>query len=455
MNLTCVILAAGKGTRMKSKKAKVLHEICFKPLLHYPIQLAYDLNCKNIIVVAGYQEDKIKERFSGYNNITYAIQKEQLGTGHAVTCAFDKLDESDGDILIICGDSPFLSADTISTLYGMYKDNAASVSILTATADDPANYGRIVKDAGGNFIKIVEEKDADDKTREIKEINTGTYIVNRNFLSAALKKVKNENSQKEYYLTDITSIAVNEGKKVVTYKTDNFFQAMGINTKEELATAGRIRQREINKRFMLSGVTIIDPDTSYIEDGVVIEADAVIYPGVMITGNTIIREGASIHNGCIINDSAIGKEANILPYSVIEKSVIEDNTSIGPFARLRPDTVIKKGAKIGNFVEIKKSVIDEGAKAGHLTYIGDSSVGKNVNIGAGTITCNYDGVKKHKTVIEDNVFIGSNAALVAPVTIKKGALVGAGAVITKDVPEGTVAVERSLQKHYKKTKKDK
>jgi bifunctional UDP-N-acetylglucosamine pyrophosphorylase/glucosamine-1-phosphate N-acetyltransferase len=420
------------------------------------VALADELNCQKIIAVVGHQEDVIIERFKGYGHLTFASQKEQLGTGHAVQCALPKLDSGDDeDILIICGDSPLLKRDTLLDLYKEYMEQDATVSILIAKADDPTNYGRIVKGADGGFLRIVEEKDADDEIRAIDEICTGTYIVKREYLASALEKIKNENAQNEYYLTDITAIAVEEGEKVITHITEDFSQTMGINTREELARAGKLKQREINKRLMLSGVTIIDPEVTYIEDGVIIKNDAVIHPFVSIRGESVIMEGATIQNGAVIINSTIGTGATVLPYCVIEKSVVEADTSIGPFARLRPDTVIKKGAKIGNFVEIKKSTVGEGSKAGHLTYLGDTTLGKDVNVGAGTITCNYDGVSKHSTVIEDNAFIGSNSALVAPVTIKKGALVGAGAVITKDVPEDTVAVERSGQKHYKKTDKDK
>lgn len=454
MDLTCIILAAGKGTRMKSDKAKVLHDICFKPILYYPIKLARDLKSKKIVVVIGHQEEKIKQKFIDEDSIIFAVQKEQLGTGHAASCALDSLSDTDDDILLICGDSPFLSSGTVKALYDKHLKDKATVSILTATTDDPKSYGRIIKGADGGFVKIVEEKDADEETKKIKEINTGTYIIKKDFLSSALKKVKNENVQKEYYLTDVTSIAVDEGKKVVTHSTNNFFEIMGINTRQELAMANKIMRAEINKSFMLNGVTMIDPDTTYIEEGVIIHQDVTIYPGVMITGGTTVKKGTTISNGSIIKDSEIGTDVNVLPYSLIEKCVIEDNVTIGPFARLRPGAVLKKGSKVGNFVEVKKSTIDEGSKANHLTYIGDSYVGKNVNIGAGTITCNYDGEKKHKTVIKDDSFIGSNVAIVAPVTIEKGALVGAGSVITKDVPEDAVAVERSIQRHYSKHKED-
>ncbi len=449
MNLTCVILAAGKGTRMKSDKAKVLHDVLFKPLLQYPVKLATELGCQKIIAVIGHQENKVRNRFSN-QNIIFASQKEQLGTGHAVQCALDSLDENDEHILITCGDVPLLEMNTIHRLYDAYSDNNAVASVLTATVDDPTNYGRIVKDEGGNFLRIVEQKDADSATKMIAEINAGTYIVRRDFLESALDRVKNENAQGEYYLTDIISIAVADGEKVATHCIDDFSQIMGVNTRQHLADANKAKQHEVNKRLMLSGVTIVDPDTAYIEDGVIIEHDVTIYPDVTITGTTSIGSATTIHNGCIIRDSEIGPEVNMQPYCLVEKSAIEGSSVIGPFARLRPEAVLKKGAKVGNFVEIKKSVIGAGAKVNHLTYIGDATIGNEVNIGAGTITCNYDGIAKHKTVIEDYSFIGSNTAIVAPVTIKRGAIIGAGAVITKDVPEGTVAVERSTQRHYKR-----
>jgi len=454
MDLTCIILAAGKGTRMKSAKAKVLHEVCFKPLLHYPIKLANELKCKKVIAVVGHQERVIKERFEGYS-VLFATQKEQLGTGHAVTCALDQLDDSDKNILILCGDVPLLKKADIDALIKNHNEKSAAVSVLTADVDDPANYGRIVKDTMGDFIKIVEAKDASPEILRIKEINTGTYIVSKDFLCSALKKIKNENAQKEYYLTDITSIAVSDGKKVATKKISDFKYALGINTRVELAEANEIMQSEINKKHMLNGVTMIAPKTAYIEDSVVIGADSVIHPNVTLTGHTVIGEGTTVQSGSIISYSKIGANTNILPYCIVEDSMLDDKTQIGPFTRLRPGTLIKTGAKIGNFVEIKKSTIGEGSKAGHLSYIGDTTVGNDVNIGAGTITCNYDGINKHRTIIEDYSFIGSNTSLVAPVTIMTGALVGAGTVITKDVPEGTIAVERSAQKHYKRKPEDK
>ncbi len=449
MDINCIILAAGKGTRMKSDKAKVLHEVCFKPLLHYPVKLARELSCGKIVVVVGHQEDEVKRRFGG-ERILFASQKEQLGTGHAASCALDILGDDDMDVLIICSDSPFLRNETIAGLHERHTKEGAVVSILTAKADDPTNYGRIVRDAAGDFLRIVEEKDADTDTRRVKEINTGTYIVNMGFLRTALKKISNDNVQKEYYLTDITGIAVSEGGKVVLHQADTLSEVMGINTRHELALANGIRRREINRGFMLSGVTMIDPAATYIEEGVKISADTVIHPGAMITGATTIEAGVTIGNGCIISDSVIGARCDILPYTMIDHSVLEDDVRAGPFARIRPETLLKEGSKIGNFVELKKSTIGKGSKVNHLSYVGDAAVGEGVNIGAGTITCNYDGVNKYKTEILDGASIGSNTAIVAPVTVNKGALVGAGSVITKDVPENTVAVERTLQRHYKK-----
>ncbi|MFC1856145.1 bifunctional UDP-N-acetylglucosamine diphosphorylase/glucosamine-1-phosphate N-acetyltransferase GlmU [Thermodesulfobacteriota bacterium] len=450
MNLACIILAAGKGTRMKSEKAKVLHEICFKPLLHYSVKLATDLKSKKVIAVVGHQEATVRDKF-GDSDVIFSTQEQQLGTGHAVQCAIDKLDD-EADILIVNGDSPLFRHETISEFYKEYKAADASVAILTANAPDPTNYGRVVKDGAGNFLRIVEEKDADKETKKISEVSSGTYLVKKNFLIDALKNISNSNAQNEYYLTDILSIAVNEGRAVVAHVMKDFDEGMGVNSRLDQANAERVMRCRINEKYMLDGVTMLNPESTYIEDGVEISNDVTIHPGVTIRGKSVINEGATIHNGVIISDSEIGVGSVVLPYSVIEKSQIEDKVSVGPFARLRPGAVIKSGAKIGNFVEVKNSTIGEGSKAGHLTYLGDATIGADVNIGAGTITCNYDGSQKFKTIIEDCSFIGSNSSLVAPVTIKEGALVGAGAVITKDVPAGTIAVERSSQRHYKRDK---
>lgn len=443
-----IILAAGKGTRMKSEKAKVLHEIGGRPMLSYVLDAASELGSQKTVVIVGHQADTVKDVFSE-SGVIFAEQKEQLGTGHAVMQAGKALSRFKGDILILSGDVPLITKETLEDLMDTHKKEKATLTVLTAEPENPYGYGRIIKDARGNIRKIVEEKDATAKERTVREINTGIYCVNSDFLFNALKKLSPKNVQKEYYLTDIVGIAVKEGETAVTCKAKGFKETMGINSRIELAEVECITRVNILEQLMDSGVTIIDPSGTYISPSVKIGLDTVVYPGAMISGDTVIGSGCSIGPGSIISDTTIGKGVKIKAYSVIEESEIRDGASVGPMAHIRPQTLIEKDARVGNFVEVKKSTIGEGSKANHLTYIGDATIGKGVNIGAGTITCNYDGVRKYQTVIEDNVFVGSDTQLIAPVRIGKGALIGAGSTITQDVPADSMALSRVKQETKK------
>lgn len=444
MKTAVIILAAGKGTRMKSEKAKVLHEIGGKSLLYYVLEASRKLEADKTIVVVGHQSDTVKEAFSG-KGLVFVEQKEQLGTGHAVMQAEKALKGFKGNILILSGDVPLITLETLKGLIDVHRKSRATLTVLTAEPENPYGYGRIIKDARGNIKKIVEEKDASVAEKKVREINTGVYCVTSEFLFKALKEIKPKNAQKEYYLTDIVGIAVKEKKKAATHMTLDFKEVMGINSRLELAEAELIQRTKTLGELMKNGVTIIDPACTYISPSVRISADTIVFPGSVISGETVIGKGTVIGPGCVISDAKIGDGVNIKAYSVIDKSEIEDGAFIGPMAHVRPESVIKKGAHVGNFVEVKKSKIGEGSKANHLTYIGDATIGKGVNIGAGTITCNYDGVKKHQTVIEDDVFVGSDTQLVAPVRIGKGSLIGAGTTVTEDVPEGSLVLSRVRQ----------
>jgi bifunctional UDP-N-acetylglucosamine pyrophosphorylase/glucosamine-1-phosphate N-acetyltransferase len=443
-----VILAAGKGTRMKSEKAKVLYEIGGRPMLSYVLDRAREMGSKKTVVVVGHQADKVREAFSD-KDIIFVEQKEQLGTGHAVMQAEKALSRFKGDILILSGDVPLITSETLTGLMDAHRKSKATLTVLTAEPENPYGYGRIIKDSKGNIKKIVEEKDATAEERKVREINTGIYCVDSAFLLKALKKIESKNVQKEHYLTDIVGIAVKEKRKVATCKASDFKEAMGINSRIELAEAECIIKTKTLENLMANGVTIIDPSSTYISPSVKIGPDTIVYPGAMISRDTTIGKGCSIGPGSIISDTRIGNGVKVKAYCVMEESEIKDEAVIGPLAHLRPQTVIEKGAHIGNFVEIKKSTVGEGSKANHLTYIGDATIGKGVNIGAGTITCNYDGFRKYQTIIEDNVFVGSDTQFIAPVRIGKGSLIGAGSTITEDVPKDSIALSRAKQETRK------
>ena len=441
MSLKSIIMAAGKGSRMMSELPKVIHLAHSKPMVVRIIDALNALDVEENVLILGHKREKVLEVLG--NDISYVIQEEQLGTGHAVKQAEEKIKNYNGDILIINGDIPLIQKETLVNFYNEYKKENADGIVLTAIFDNPFSYGRIFKE-NDRVLKIVEEKEANEEQKKIKEVNAGVYIFKDQNLAYALGKINNNNEKGEYYLTDVIEILASENKKIISYSLEDSMEIQGVNSKVELALVSRVLRERKNKSLMESGVILIDPATTYIDDEVKIGKDTVIYPNVTIQKNTEIGENCEILSGTRIIDSKILNNVRI-ENSVIEESIIENGVTIGPFAHLRPKSHLKENVHIGNFVETKKSTLEKGVKAGHLTYLGDAHVGEKTNIGAGTITCNYDGKNKFKTEIGENVFIGSDTMLVAPVNVGANALVGAGSVITKDVPNNSLAVSRSKQ----------
>ncbi len=444
-SLASVVLAAGKGTRMKSALIKVLHPVAGLPMIAWPVAAARDAGSGTIVLVIGHQATAVQGAFRGAADIRCSMQEEQLGTGHAVACALDALTGFRGTVLILCGDTPLLRSDTIKNMLAYHRENSAAITVLTALMDDPYGYGRVVRDPSGRVTRIVEQKDADTGEQGICEINSGIYCMDSDFLFGNIKGIGNDNAQREYYLTDLLAIAVRKGLTCLALRAADADEIMGVNDRAQLAEAGRILRRRINRDHMLNGVTLIDPETTYIDAGVIIGADTVIHPGCRIGGGTIIGCGCKIEGNVSISGCRIGDDCHVKAASVLEASELGEDVAVGPMAHLRPGTILGNKVKIGNFVETKKIVMGEGSKASHLTYLGDAEIGRNVNIGCGTITCNYDGVNKHRTVIGDDVFIGSDVQLVAPVSIGRNSLVAAGTTVTIDVPPDSLAISRVLQ----------
>jgi len=448
-SIITIILAAGKGTRMKSDLVKVLHPILGIPMLSYPVELSLnDIKAEKTILVVGHQADKIKEKFKD-PRIHFALQEEQLGTGHAVLQALPLLQSFNGTVLILCGDVPLVKMETLWSFIDTFWRNESKLSVLTAVVENPSGYGRIIRGPTGWLERIVEEKDGSEEEKLIREINTGIFCIKAPFLIDGLKEIGQENAQGEYYLTDLVEIGKKRGVRCSAHMVADPTEVMGINTRADLAVANEVLRREKVMDLMLSGVTIIDPKTAHVDKTVEIGKDTMVHPNCMLQGRTKIGERCVVESNVRIVDSLIGNEVSIRANSVITESKIDDGASIGPFAHLRPLTEIKTKAKIGNFVEVKKSVIGKGTKANHLTYIGDSLVGEEVNVGAGTIVCNYDGFEKHQTIIGDRVFVGSNVELVAPVKVGDRSSIGAGTTVTKDVPEGALAISRVKQKNIR------
>ncbi|MBI3753827.1 MAG: bifunctional UDP-N-acetylglucosamine diphosphorylase/glucosamine-1-phosphate N-acetyltransferase GlmU [Deltaproteobacteria bacterium] len=448
--VAAIILAAGLGKRMKSDIPKALHPVAGRPMLFYPVEVVNNLGVKKTMVIVGHKADEVINKgimpYAPTLHSAFVKQEPQLGTGHAVLCAEDALKDWKGNVLILSGDVPLITKETIQGLLNLHAKKKAAISFISTIVADPSGYGRVLRDDNNSVMRIVEHKDANIEEKAVNEINTGIYCVDARFLFSGLKKIKKENAQGEYYLPDLIEMAVVQGNKVTCLTHINPAEVMGINNRIELAEANRVMRRRINSELMLSGVTLLDADTAYIHSGVKIAGDTTIYPNVFLEGDTNIGSGCVIEEGCKIINSTIGSGSVIKSHSVIESSRIGKNVSIGPFARLRPDSLIEDGAKVGNFVEVKKSKLGKGTKANHLSYIGDAIIGKDVNIGAGTITCNYDGIKKHQTVIEDGAFIGSDTQLVAPVKVGKNAYIGSGSTITKNVPAGSLALSRAEQR---------
>lgn len=437
-----LILAAGKSKRMKTSIPKVLHKICGKSMISYILN-AIEPFASDIGIVIGFNGELVKKEVG--DGPVYIEQPLQKGTGDAVRVAKDFWNKYE-TLIVLPGDVPFLSYHTIKRLLDVHFEEKNVVTLLTAFLDNPSGYGRMVRDENGRLIKIVEEKDATPEERKIKEVNGGVYCFDVEFLDKSILKLDSNNVQGEYYLPDLIKIAVDSSLKVGTFQVEDSFEIMGINDRRALAQADRELRRRINDRLMLEcGVTLLDPENTYISPDVKIGMDTVIYPMTFIEGNSIIGERCVIGPNVRIVDSFIGNGVKIRENVVIEESRISDNCEIGPFAYLRPETVLDEEAYVGKFVEVKKSFIGKKSKVPHLSYIGDATIGERVNVGAGTITCNYDGFKKNPTYIEDDVFIGSDTMLVAPVRVGKGAITGAGSVITKDVPPDSLAVARAKQ----------
>lgn len=443
-NITAVILAAGAGTRMKSKKPKVLHNVCGKSMLEHVIDVAENVNAKDTVVVIGHKAEEVKNCVS-HRKVEFVLQREQLGTGHAVMQT-ESLLPDDGYVLLLYGDTPLIKSETIHSLIDFHIKGKFKATILTADFHDPTGYGRIVRDENGNVVKIVEHKDANDEEKEIKEINSGIYCYDAKELKESLKKLTNENAQNEYYITDVVEILNKSGYTVGAYQVDDQTDIMGVNSRVQLAQAEAVMRDRGLKKLMEEGVTIIDPGNTYIEKSVEVGRDTIIYPGAILKGNTKIGEDCMIGHNCRIENSTIRNGVEIQSSTVIE-SFIEDDCTIGPYAYLRPNSKLGKKVKIGDFVEVKNATIGEESKASHLAYIGDAEIGKNVNIGCGVVFVNYDGKNKNKSIVEDYAFIGSNANLVAPVTVKKYGYIATGSTITKEVPEGTLSVARGKQRN--------
>ncbi len=442
-----VILAAGEGTRMRSRLPKVLQPVAGRPLVAYALELAKALKAAPVIVVVPPRAELLRRYLSEqYPDAILAVQKEPRGTAHAVLAAKSALAGFSGDVLILCGDVPLLSKTVVADFYEDFRRGQFDFSLLSAEREDPFGYGRVVRDTGGRFAKIAEERDASREERAISEINGGVYWARSECLFPGLRKVSNRNQKKEFYLTDLPAILAAEGRSVGIYKSDDARSLQGVNTLKELAEAAKQVFRQTAEAWMARGVRVEDPEHTYMESAVICEPDAAIQPGVHLCGATRIGEGSKIGVGSVLTDVKVGKGAEILPYCVISDSALGDGVHVGPFAHLRPGSRLEAGAKVGNFVELKKSRVGRGAKVNHLSYIGDALVGEAANIGAGTITCNYDGEKKWETRIGAHAFIGSNSSLIAPVSIGKGSVVGAGSAISKSVPDGALALTRAPQK---------
>lgn len=441
-NRYAVILAAGQGTRMRSKLYKVLHPVCGKPMVQHVVDEVSKLDMDHIVTIIGHGAELVKSQLG--EQCSYALQEEQLGTAHAVMQAQEMLENKEGVTIVVCGDTPLIKAETMEALFKQHTEQQAKATVLTALATDPTGYGRIIRNDKGLVEKIVEHKDASDSEREVKEINTGTYCFDNQALFTALKNVSNENVQGEYYLPDVIEILKNAGEVVTAFQTEEFEETLGVNDRVALSQAETLMKKRINETHMRNGVTIIDPNNTYIDADVEIGSDTIVQPGTIITGKTIIASDCVIGPNSEIQNCQVG-EGTVIRQSVAHDSLIGSHVNIGPFAHIRPQSNIHDDVKIGNFVEIKKTVFGQGSKASHLSYIGDAEVGQDVNIGCGSITVNYDGKNKFLTKIEDGAFIGCNSNLVAPVTVGAGAYVAAGSTVTEDVPGKALAIARARQ----------
>jgi len=445
--LKAIILAAGAGTRMKSKKPKVLHEVCGISMIEHVLRASESAGVSESFVVVGHQAEAVRQELSG-RNLKFALQLERLGTGHAAMQAAGKMPDQ-GTVLVLCGDTPLVRGETLAGLIRHHNEEKNSVTVLTASLDDPFGYGRIIKDDDGNLLGIVEEKDADEDERSIKEINSGMYCFDAASLKESLKGLKNGNSQGEYYLTDTVGILRGLGKRAGAYEIDDPLEILGVNNRVQLSTAEQIMKSRINTRHMLAGVTIMNPADTTIGIDVKIEPDTVVFPGSQLKGATSIGPDCEIGPYAILENAEVGAGTKIRQSTLVDSSVGKD-AKIGPYAYLRPGSIIENNVKLGDFVEVKNSTVGEGSKASHLAYIGDADIGKRVNISCGVVFVNYDGKNKHRTKVGDDVFIGCNVNLVAPVIVNNKAYVAAGTTVTEAVPEGALCIGRSRQENKEK-----
>jgi bifunctional UDP-N-acetylglucosamine pyrophosphorylase/glucosamine-1-phosphate N-acetyltransferase len=450
MQLSVIILAAGQGTRMKSALPKVMHKLAGVPMLEHVYNRSMELGTDDIHIVFGHGGEHLHDYCSDFN-VEWVLQDKQLGTAHAVQQASPHIDD-DHIVLILYGDVPLIKAGTLRTL--IENVTAGTISLLTVDLQDPAGYGRIVRE-DNEVIAIVEHKEATDEQKKITEVNTGILAIQAGMLNDYLNRIDNNNVQGEYYLTDIIELAVKDGKKIMTSQPENTYEVEGVNDRSQLSRLERIRQQELAEAIMTDGVTLADPSRIDIRGELKVGNDSYIDVNCIFEGTVTVGQNVTIGAGCVITDTTIADGCVIKPYSVIEKAIIDKHVEVGPFARLRPGTQLKQNSKVGNFVEVKNTQLGEGSKASHLTYLGDTEVGRKVNIGAGTITCNYDGANKYKTIIKDGAFIGSDTQLVAPVTVGKNSTIGAGSTITRDTADGELTLSRSAQKTIKGWEKPK
>lgn len=442
MQRHAIVLAAGKGTRMKSKKYKVLHEVAGKSMIEHVVDNVRQSGVEQLVTIVGHGAESVKATLG--NDSLYSFQEEQLGTAHAVKMASEHLENKQGTTLVVCGDTPLITQQTLEALITHHETNQAQATVLSATASNPFGYGRIVRDANNHLVKIVEQKDATIEEQQINEISSGIFAFDNQTLFDKLAKVKNDNAQGEYYLPDVLSLILDDQGVVEVHHTNDFDEIMGVNDRVMLSEAEQAFRKRINTFHMRNGVTIIDPATTYIGADVIIGEDTIIEPGVKLAGKTVIGSDVSIGQYSEITNSQVGANVTI-KQSVINEATIADEVTIGPFAQLRPGADLGHKVKVGNFVEVKKSVVKEGAKLPHLSYIGDAEIGARTNVGCGSITVNYDGVNKFKTIIGNDSFIGCNTNLVAPVTLGDRSFIAAGSTITDNVPEDSLALARSKQ----------
>ena len=445
-DLHIVILAAGKGTRMKSALPKVLHRVAGLPMIDYVLAAAASLEPRTMTVVLGHEAETLRAALADRSGLTFVVQEPQLGTAHALLTTSGVLENASGTLVLLSGDVPRLTANTLKTLVNCHTSRQAQATVVTAAVAEPRGYGRIVR-IGERIARIVEDQDATAAEREIHEINSGIYAFALDGLFEALRRVAAANVQKEYYLPDLVAIYSQSGRHIETLTVPNADEIRGINNRIELEEVNHIVRSHKNQSLMASGVTIEDSATTFIDRDVAVGSDTIIHPGVSLQGRTTIGGSCEIHSGVRIVNSRIGERVIVYDHCVIAQATIADDARIGPFAHLRPRADVRASARVGNFVELKNTVLGAGSKAGHLSYLGDATIGANVNVGAGTITCNYDGETKHETVIGDGAFIGSDSQLVAPVTIANGAYVGSGTTVREDVPPGALAVSAGKQRN--------